>query len=194
MSLDELVSQALDAACASVIPVSTVALSPTSTQAGPAPANALALDVDVDLPAQPFGQSAGALAVVGFCGERLRGSLCLSANDLGLRRIAERFGVDPGDDGSVDDAIAELARLVVQELRRELLVDGVAIASTSPLVVRGSAVEARRRVGGRSFERDASRGADVVRVMLDLEVGASFVPGHTPVGEGVVPEIDAQLF
>ncbi|MEL6430534.1 MAG: chemotaxis protein CheX [Planctomycetota bacterium] len=124
---------------------------------------------DLVPPAEPGVDASGALtavAVIGFAGHEVRGTLGLAASRPGLARVAREAGVDPDDALAAHDSLGELANLIVGHVKRCWSRRGVHATLSTPLSLRGLAIE----VCG--TERDpSSAGAFVVAPSNAEETG-----------------------
>lgn len=172
MELDELVSQALDAACTSLVPV------PRST----------------DCAEQPERAELRLASIIGFSSDGLRGTLGIAASQAGVERIAAHFGIDATNEGSVADSMGELANLVLGHVKRTFAGRDVLLTISTPLVVRGVAIEICGRDEGDWYERSVSCNEDQVRVWMDLTVDEGFRVGEQQSTDGMVSEGETLLF
>jgi|GEM_PF-5841578 len=172
MELDELVSQALDDACTSLVPA------PGSSVCAATPR-----DAELRL-----------ASIIGFSGDRLRGTLGIAASAAGIRRIAAHFGIDDRNERGVADSMGELSNLVLGHVKRSFSRRDVLITISTPLVVRGVAIEICGREDGNWYERSVSCDDDQVRVWLDLSVDEGFAVGEEQCSDGMVSEGETLLF
>ncbi|MEL6715067.1 MAG: chemotaxis protein CheX, partial [Planctomycetota bacterium] len=82
-----------------------------------------------------------AVAVIGFAGDEVRGTLGLAASRPGLARVAREAGVDPDDPLAAHDSLGELANFVVGHVKRCWARRGVHATLSTPLTLRGVAIE-----------------------------------------------------
>lgn len=79
-------------------------------------------------------------AIIGFFGDDLQGTFGIAANAAGLEGIRNRMGAS-GAAGASEDAIGELANLIVGHLKRLWSRHGALISISTPMVVRGLSIE-----------------------------------------------------
>jgi CheY-specific phosphatase CheX len=79
-------------------------------------------------------------AIIGFFGDDLRGTFGIAANAAGLEGVRSRMGAS-GAAGAAEDAIGELANLLVGHLKRLWSRHGALISISTPMVVRGLSIE-----------------------------------------------------
>jgi len=86
------------------------------------------------------------VAIIGFAGDRMRGSLVLTAAVRSIDRWRMPFG---GVDATTDarDILGEVANMVLGRLKGKLLAEGLPILMSTPTTARGAGV-ALARTGG----------------------------------------------
>lgn len=89
---------------------------------------------------RPQGEHHRIAAVIGFSGDHLRGTFGVAANLEGLDAVRRLMGASEGP-GAAEDAIGELANLIIGQLKRSWSKQGALITISTPLVVRGLAIE-----------------------------------------------------
>ena len=77
-------------------------------------------------------------AIIGFTGDRVRGSLAVATGSAGLQRVRDSLGAS---EEQAADSLGEMANLVAGHLKRSLTDLGEVIAITPPIVVRGVTIE-----------------------------------------------------
>jgi CheY-specific phosphatase CheX len=95
------------------------------------------------------------VAIIGFAGEHMRGSLVLTARASGVQSWRGPFGnIDKSADER--DILGELANMVLGRLKGKLLAEGLPILMSTPTTARGPAVMLAR--SGRPEEQLAFAG------------------------------------
>jgi CheY-specific phosphatase CheX len=95
------------------------------------------------------------VAIIGFAGEHMRGSLVLTARASSVERWRGPFG-NIGATADERDMLGELANLVLGRLKGKLLAEGLPILMSTPTTARGPAVMLAR--SGRPEEQLAFAG------------------------------------
>ncbi len=149
-------------------------------------------------PAAEQGVSTGAeglsiAAVIGFSGNHLRGTLGLAASASGLERVRRHLGGCETKLGAAD-ALGELANLILGQIKREWSRYGVLVTLSTPLVMRGLAIEVCGRAEGHWFEHLSGVGADCVTVWLDAHAEHELNVEDEPADVGLLSGGDALMF
>jgi hypothetical protein len=140
------------------------------------------------------------VAVVGFAGDRVRGSLLIRApRAVFARSYASACGEPPEGDGDLESWAAELANLLLGRVKRALLGYGVALRVSTPEAFRaaGAARAARgappagaAECVARRFEADGAP----VHVALVAVTEPGFALDPAPDAPRLAPEGDAMFF
>jgi CheY-specific phosphatase CheX len=124
-------------------------------------------------------------AIIGFAGEKLRGSVMLAMSDRALQHTKQT----PGE--SVEDWVGELTNQLAGRLKNRLLAYGLDVAIATPLVIRGSRISpcVEGETGPLTWAFD--KGDAYAWIDCDFKQGVEFV--ETGAAE-VVSEGEALLF
>lgn len=146
------------------------------------------------LPAvQPQGNAVEPLciaAVIGFAGDDLRGTFGVAANPGGLQRVHQHLG---GGNGTAEDALGEMANLLIGNLKRSFTRYGQLITISPPLVIRGINIEiCGQRPTRAEFTSEAP--GDRVTVWVDCDAAGELVVQEVAGSGDVVAEGEALLF
>lgn len=110
------------------------------------------------------------VAVIGFAGTEVRGTLGIAANEEGLAAVRGIFGA-PEADTSDGDCLGEFANLVLGQVKRSWAARGVGITLSTPLILRGLELEVCNDIkGGQRFEHEVRFGESRVTAWLDTQL------------------------
>jgi CheY-specific phosphatase CheX len=116
-------------------------------------------------------------ALIGFAGDDVRGSIGVSTNEGGLRRIVDASGAAESSSycelTGADDALGELANLILGSIKRAWLRRDVEITLATPIVMRGLSIEVSHQEHGQWFTFDSTVGLDRITVWLDIHCDES---------------------
>jgi hypothetical protein len=129
-------------------------------------------------------------AVIGFAGDALRGTFGIAADVGGLRRVHQHLG---GGSGAAEDALGEMANLLIGNLKRSFSRYGLLITISPPLVIRGIAIEICGQRPTRAELVSQARG-DRLTVWVDCDMVGELELQEVAGGGDVVAEGEALLF
>ncbi len=161
-----------------------LALTNACTQLLPSPA---------DQPAHVRPDELRIAAVIGFTDDHVRGTLGVAASIGGLERVRRHMGAPHTKNGAAD-ALGELANLVLGHIKREWSRYGALVTLSTPLVIRGVAIEICGRGAGHWFEHASGVGGDRLVVWMDVHVDSEPALLAEPTDVGLAAGGDLLLF
>jgi CheY-specific phosphatase CheX len=132
-------------------------------------------------------------AVIGFCGDRLRGTLGVATCSGALLRLLREFGSDTSH-GDPEDCLGELANLVLGHMKRTWSQYGVEVSISTPLVVRGLAIEVCGQDHKNWIQIQLRQGPDRISIWLDAQAEPGLVVQDEPNVAGLVSGGESIMF
>lgn len=115
-------------------------------------------------------------AVLGFAGEKVRGTLGIATSAAGLARIVEHTGTSADevtcDRTHAEDSLAELSNLLLGYIKRAWERRGLQVTMSTPLVIRGLSIEVCGDGDNQWFSTESSVGSDRITAWLDVHYDA----------------------
>ncbi|MCR9245061.1 MAG: chemotaxis protein CheX [bacterium] len=130
-----------------------------------------AFETLVEMPPQdgsPSTDNVSNAAMIGFVGEHVRGTLGVAVSGPTLRDLAVRLGA-PEIEGGPEDALGELANLLLGHVTRAWAHHHIEVTIGTPLVVAGAPTEIQP-CDTRQFQTSALSGNKHCVVWLDARV------------------------
>ncbi len=137
-------------------------------------------------------------AVIGFAGDKVRGTLGVATSQAGLNRVLANAGL--GDDAAgcersrAEDSLAELSNLLLGAIKRAWLRRGVHITLSTPLVIRGLAIEVCGGENNNWFATEASNGGDRITAWMDVNCDKNHEVPDEDTQDDEIAEGEALLF
>ena len=132
-------------------------------------------------------------AVVGFAGDNVRGTLGVAANLAGHERVAGLFNMSL-DDPTADEALGELANLLLGHIKRTWGKRNIHVSLATPLLVRGLAIEVQGRRDGLWIERSVEDGSSVLTAWFDAQPSPDLVVGEESADDETADQGEALFF
>lgn len=111
-------------------------------------------------------------AVIGFAGDEVRGTLGVATSQSGLLRVLRHSGAEEeGQEGNrsrAEDSLAELSNLLLGAVKRAWLRRGVHITVSTPLVIRGLAIEVCGGEHNNWFACESNSGDNCLTAWMDV--------------------------
>lgn len=151
------------------------------------------LPAPVDEPSHVRPDELRIAAVIGFTNAQVRGALGVAASIGGLERVRGHMGA-PRTKRGPEDALGGLAGMLVGHIRREWSRYGASVSLTTPLVIRGVALDVCGRDAGIWLEHASGVGGDRVVVWLDVHVDSEPTLRAEPADAGIATSRNTLMF